>query len=170
MEKKMKYYAGIGSRKTPPNILKEMKLLASQLEERGWWLRSGGAGGADESFADGVEEKAEIWLPWEGFVKTPNPLHTYRIISSDDEESFQSISKYHPRPKSLSKSGESLMARNYRQVIGNPNSDFIICWTPNGEICGGTGQALRIAKDKKIPIFNMFFDSREDILNKISLF
>lgn len=165
-----RYYAGIGSRQTPPNILKEMTLLASQLEERGWWLRSGGAAGADEKFAEGVKEKVEIWLPWEGFVKKPNPSHTYYVISQDDWDVFDSVEKYHPKPETLSKAGRYLVARNFRQCVGNPNSEFVVCWTPDGKVVGGTGQALRISKSYNIPIFNMFFDSREDILNKIALF
>jgi hypothetical protein len=33
-------------------------------------------------------------------------------------------------------------------------SKFIICWTKNGKGQGGTGQALRIAKEYGIPIFD----------------
>jgi len=34
-------------------------------------------------------------------------------------------------------------------------SDFIVCYTENGKMKGGTAQALRIAEDYKIPVFNI---------------
>jgi predicted Rossmann fold nucleotide-binding protein DprA/Smf involved in DNA uptake len=43
----MKFYAGIGSRETPPDILEWMTSLAANLETMNYVLRSGGAQGAD---------------------------------------------------------------------------------------------------------------------------
>jgi hypothetical protein len=40
-----------------------------------------------------------------------------------------------------------------RQLTSSP-VDFIVCWTPYGEVTGGTGQALRIAKANEIAIYN----------------
>jgi predicted Rossmann fold nucleotide-binding protein DprA/Smf involved in DNA uptake len=48
------YYAGIGARSTPPQILSVMTRLASKLEGMGYTLRSGGAAGADTAFERGV--------------------------------------------------------------------------------------------------------------------
>ena len=45
-----KYYTGIGSRKTPENILKKFKDIATFLETKQYILRSGGAEGADSAF------------------------------------------------------------------------------------------------------------------------
>ena len=47
-------YAGIGSRKTPPHVLAAMTQIAEALAERGYILRSGGAGGADSAFEKGA--------------------------------------------------------------------------------------------------------------------
>ena len=60
------------------------------------------------------------------------------------------------------------MARNAMQVLG-PNLDdpsaFIVCWTPDASDgsktspkTGGTGQALRIAHEYKIPVYNLADD------------
>ena len=52
-----------------------------------------------------------------------------------------------------------LMARNCYQVLGKDletPSEFIICWTKDGQATGGTGQALRIAKKNNIPVFNLY--------------
>lgn len=45
------------------------------------------------------------------------------------------------------------------QVLGydlKTPSDMVICWTKDGGASGGTGQALRIAKDYNIPIYNLY--------------
>lgn len=50
-----------------------------------------------------------------------------------------------------------LQARNSHQVLGldlETPSEFIVCWTKNGKSSGGTGQAIRIALDYGIPIFD----------------
>ena len=45
----------------------------------------------------------------------------------------------------------------------NTPSDFVICWTKGGKGQGGTGQALRLARDYNIPIFDCGnFDSVEE--------
>ena len=41
----MKYYTGIGSRKTPDDICKLMTKVAAKLSCDNWTLRSGGADG-----------------------------------------------------------------------------------------------------------------------------
>jgi hypothetical protein len=43
----MKYYAGIGSRETPTQMLKDMTTFATLLRLGGYTLRSGAAPGAD---------------------------------------------------------------------------------------------------------------------------
>jgi predicted Rossmann fold nucleotide-binding protein DprA/Smf involved in DNA uptake len=62
-----KYYAGVGSRQTPENILHLMTRIAMRMAELGWVLRSGGAKGADYAFEKGAGDKKEIYLPWRGF-------------------------------------------------------------------------------------------------------
>lgn len=53
------------------------------------------------------------------------------------------------------------MSRNSYQVLEkdlNTPVEFVLCWTKDGKASGGTGQAMRIAKDKNIPIFNLKTD------------
>lgn len=158
-----KFYAGIGSRETPEDVQDMMTEIASYLEERGYVLRSGNATGADQAFAKGVKTSAaQIWMPWVGFEKEfalQYYNHEYRYVFIGDYEAHSSVTKYHPKPDALSEKGVKFMTRNYRQVIGydgEPNSEFILCWTPEGKASGGTAQALRIAKDKSIPVYNLF--------------
>lgn len=164
----MKYFAGIGSRKTPEPILKEMTRLSGILESRGYILRSGGAIGADTAFSDGTNN-AQIWYADESHVNGKNTYHDYRVLDNWDISAYSSVQFYHPKFKKLSESAIKLHARNYRQIIGwnEPNSLFVVCWTEDGEEKGGTAQALRIAKDYGIPIFNYFNLSTEEILKEI---
>jgi hypothetical protein len=152
---KTKYYAGIGSRETPDDIQTFMCLSARVLEKKGLILRSGGADGADKAFEDGVtsQDMKEIYLPWVGFNNTPGIF-----MGSMMKEAEKIAREYHPNWSRCSFGAKQLLTRNTFQVLGKDlktPSDFIICWTKDGKASGGTGQALRIAKDYDIPIFNL---------------
>lgn len=169
-----KFYAGIGSRKTPAYTQVEMNYLAGVLSDKGYTLRSGNAEGADQAFASGVKnDMAHIWLPWKHFqlnFQKKFPHHKYIPIDMlEDLEAFHSVSKFHPHADVLSVAGYQFMARNYRQVIGRgwPNSKFVICWTECGEYKGGTAQAMRIADHFQIPILNLAKLSATEVLKEI---
>lgn len=69
------YYAGVGSRETPEDVLQLMRQFAIKLANLGWVLRSGGAPGADSAFEAGCKEvqgRMSIFLPWKGFEDRPN--------------------------------------------------------------------------------------------------
>lgn len=156
-----KYYAGIGSRNTPPDILKIMTSLARSLEKDGFILRSGGADGADDAFEKGVDnpDNKQIFLPWNNFngrVKTYPTLPEAYVIAKE----------HHTYWHSLSNGAQALHARNCHQVLGpdlKTPSKFVICWTADG--CssretrtgktGGTGQAISVASANHIAIFNI---------------
>ena len=157
-----KYYAGIGSRSTPSNVLQLMTKLADQLEEEGWVLRSGGAEGADTAFESGVNNpfNKQIFLPSNHFnnrsSREPGILNSSQL--PDWGEALKTIERYHPAPERLSTFALKLMARNAMQVLGpdlKTPSSFILCFTPKGEVTGGTGQALSIALECQIPIINL---------------
>lgn len=162
-----KYYCGIGSRQTPLDIQNQMGEIAKKLSGLGYTLRSGHAVGADQAFGN-YAEKAEIWLPWKSFNSAQKVAHhTYKVISLSDKDAFDSL-KFHPFGDKLLASHRLLMARNYRQIIGDnaPNSEFVICWTSDGKDSGGTGQAIRIATAHNIPVYNLFYkESYEYIKN-----
>lgn len=167
-----RYYAGIGSRSIDVDNYLLASKIAVELERQGWTLRSGNAQGSDQAFANEVKEKAQIWLPWASFEKEfqeERPKHTYLIINASDQDATDSVDKYHPCPDNFSGAVRKLMARNYRQVVGKNqlDSSFILCWTPNGETKGGTAQAIRIAKDKEIPVVNFGKPFIRDFLLKL---
>jgi hypothetical protein len=158
----MRYYAGIGSRETPLEIKEKIKVVVEHLNSLDYTLRSGGAPGADTFFEEFAEKK-EIYLPWREFNGNDSPL--YQPI----KESMEMAMKYHPNWYRLSVGARKLMARNCQQVLGqnlNLPVDFVVCWTKDGGKTGGTGQALRIADDLNIPIYNLFFDNMVDEILK----
>lgn len=140
----MATYAGIGSRQTPPNILNLMSYIGERLAINGFTLNSGGAIGADKAF--------EI-----GCIKG-NGKHNIFRPENATLQAIQLAAHFHPAWDKCSDYAQRLHARNGFIILGKDLQspvDFIVCWTPNGAIEGGTGQALRIAKTFNIPVFNL---------------
>lgn len=162
----MIYYAGIGSRETPEVILNMFTELGSRLAGLGLCLRSGRAAGADSAFERGCIRaggSTEIFIPWFGFPKgsdlVDRPAFLFDYIEpAQKQRALDSIQKYHPAPDRLSSGAMKLMARNYCQMFGksvsSPASSFVVCYTKDGKASGGTGQAIRMAEDAGIMIFN----------------
>jgi hypothetical protein len=151
-----KYYAGVGSRQTPENILHLMTRIAMRMAELGWVLRSGGAKGADYAFEKGAGDKKEIYLPWRGFGGS-NSEH----IVGSYPRLREIAEKHHPAWQACSAAAKSLHTRNVAQILGDSKdsspSTCVICWTPEGKGGGGTGQAIRIAHSYGIPVFDLYF-------------
>ena len=101
-------------------------------------------------------------LPWEGFNGAPKDDPRF-VVPKWNAALLGIAAAFHPAWSILTDTVKCLIARNGPQVIGmdgDPPSDMIICWTPNGKASGGTGQAIRIAKHQHIPVFNLY--SEED--------
>ena len=158
-------YAGIGSRETPDDVLSLMTRLGKFLSEKNIILRSGHAGGADLAFENGCDaaNKAnkEIWIPWKGFNNSDSKF----IVSNP--EAFKMASEIHPAWDRCSDGAKKLHARNMHQILGTDLKtpcNFVICYTKNGLLSGGTAQAMRLAEKYNIPVFNIgSFDSNPDI-------
>lgn len=161
----IQFYAGIGSRSAPPQILELMTKLAAKLAEEGWVLRSGHAPGADQAFERGAGVCSEIFLPWSSFELSV-PIVTAVFFDNPTEEAYQIAQQFHPNWGFLKDGARALQARNVHQIYGpsigqSKVSSCVICWTPNGSLTGegsttgGTGQALRIAKALDIPVWNL---------------
>jgi len=150
----LNYYAGIGSRETPIDILHLFKKVACYLSTKQYILRSGHAPGADQNFelgCDNCNGQKEIYLPWPYFEGSGS------IFNEPTKEAYEIAEKFHPYWHNLSQGARKLQARNSHQVLGldlNTPSKFVICWTKNGKDQGGTSQAIRVARAYDIPIFN----------------
>lgn len=143
------YYAGIGSRETPNDILEIMKKLSKKLEIEGYILRSGHAIGADRAFESNINNK-EIF-----------------IANQATQEAINYASNFHPYWNNCNEYIKKLHGRNAMIILGkelNKPVRFVVCWTKNGKDIGGTGLSIRIANKNNIRIFNLF---NKEILNKI---
>ena len=152
-------YTGIGSRKTPQNILLQMTELAEGLETCSWILRSGGAKGADTAFEEGTLVK-EIFLPT-GVIP---------------DNAFEIAALHHPTWGGLKPYVKLLHARNVQQILGknlDSTTKFVVCWTPDGaettttKDTGGTGQAIRVANAYKVPVYNLANEGRFETVKDI---
>lgn len=158
-----KYYSGIGARSTPTTLRPLINKIAIRLEELGYVLRSGGAEGADTWFEEKVNRK-------EIYVLDVKELYHF----SAPAEASVIAAKYHPNWNACSDYAKRLHSRNVCQILGQHlydesyycPVDFVVCWTSDGAVSGGTGQAIRIAQDFGIPVFNLFFDNAVEELGK----
>ena len=148
---------GIGSRETPPDVCQLFTELGKEAHERGWWVRSGHADGADYAFESGARENCIVYLPWWGFNKE-KPLLGRGHAEPFRQEVFDMVVELQPYAKDLSKGVKLIKSRNVYQVLGvdlQTPSDVVVCWTPGGEITGGTGLAIQLAVDHNIPVVNV---------------
>ncbi len=174
------YYAGVGSRETPPKTLQLMRRIAGGLEKIGGVLRSGGAKGADQAFESGVRDaqNKEIFRPAEGTLRRDR----YGVYHGALDSAVAAARLAHPyfarmRPERFSYQAH---ARNAHQVLGPECTDpvqFLVCYTPDGaeielecvspEVTGGTRTAVVIADHHGVPVFNL---ARPDALARLQHF
>lgn len=175
----MKYYTGVGSRETPPDILTLMTALGKKLVSEGWTLRSGGALGADAAFEFGwfdwwasqtpwpSEPHAEIYLPWDGYNNHGRDgCFGANILPDMDDKGLHIIAEgiaamMHPNWGACKRGARAMHTRNVFQVLGRDlktPSKMLIAWTKltrAGEPMGGTATAIRLAEKHNIPCFNL---------------
>lgn len=179
IKKIMPAYSGIGSRRTPDNVLAEMTTIATYFQDT-FTLRSGGCiPGADKAFEDGVtNSNKEIFLHEKGGFGNPSPLY---YVS---DKALKIAEHFHPVWHILGRKARLLMGRNSYQVLGLNLDDpvkFVLCYTPDGiedaksrtKDSGGTAQAIAIADHLGIPVINMknklWQYKLDNVINKFGL-
>lgn len=163
-------YAGIGSRRTPTDVLDLMTQLATQLAQNGWVLRTGLATGADQAFHRGATKAGtpmavEVYLPWGGFEEHALCHGPEEVVFAEPSaEAHTMAARLHPSWPALGRGPRALHARNCHQILGGSldrPARFVVCWTPDGSLdgsgskAGGTGQALRVAREHGVTVFNL---------------
>lgn len=170
-----KFYAGIGARKTPKEILEFQTRIATQLEKDGWLLSSGGAEGTDQAFEDGLStiEPNRIIIPWSGFNNKywKGGYIDYSRAGYEIKQQCEALaSTVHPFWDGLTQGVRTLQSRNMMQILG-PELDtpvkFVLYWAPedkHGVAKGGTRSAVVLAQRLGIPTFNML---RADVIERL---
>ena len=151
-------YAGIGARATPGAVLADMMEMAAWLSRTGWHLASGGADGADSAFAGGAPaDRRTLYLPWPGYNGHKGP--DCRVLTPAELSACMDIAaRLHPALHRCSPAVRKLHARNAAVVLSanlDRPVDAVIAWTPDGAVIGGTGMALRMAAERRIPVMNL---------------
>jgi hypothetical protein len=165
--RKITTYTGIGSRKTPKDILSIMVRFGVEMARKGIILRSGGANGADAAFEAGCDAEngqKQIFLPWRGFNDHPSKFYTAM------DEAYEIASRLHPAWNRCQQAAQKLHARNCHQILGphlDDPSGFVVCWTPDGNVVGGTATAINLAQERGIKVFNMAIPSELAMVEEI---
>jgi hypothetical protein len=165
---------GIGTRRPPERITVAATIIGKHLAENGVLFRSGGAKGMDIAFEEGVDlvnGDKEIWLPREGALirgdKSKGGQHRHQ-----DYRAFKFAKgllkelKIAPRVDGLEEYHQRLLARNVFQITGAITyslseavfSDHVIFAAEEndaGEVKGGTGYVVRLARHWDIPTYNL---------------
>lgn len=169
-----RYYAGIGSRKTPQDIMVLEAQIATKLDSLGFILRSGGAEGSDKAFERGSTNYLSYRVDYYVVVvnNTPTKLPYSEWASNEARVIAASV---HPAWSKCDEYARKLHTRNVFQILGlqlNNPVEFVICWTPEGEITesdfsirtGGTATALRLAFQHDIPVYNLAYKPHYELL------
>ena len=162
-------YAGIGARKTPLKTLGIMTIIAAELADLGFTLRTGGAKGADDAFMRGalaLDKDVELYLPAKNKAPKDSPPNV-KIFPEPMYDAFEIAASVHKNWGKLSDYVRRLHARNAHIILGpdlKSPSSFVVLWTENGEKRGGTGIGWQIAEDYSIPVFNLFDEKQLDAL------
>lgn len=147
----------IGSRKAPEDMCNLFTELGAEIRERGWWARSGHAVGIDYASELGAKKNCIVYLPWETFNEE-YPLVGRPRTSPLRDEVLEIVYRHEAYAAEQSQGVKRIKSRNVYQVLGEDlksPSDLVICWTEEGKIIGGTGLAIKIAREAEIPIINV---------------
>ena len=167
----VKYYTGVGSRSTTPDVMELMTRVATKLESLGYSLRSGAADGADTGFENGVINplNKQIFIAWEGFSnRYSTEKGVYNVRGQAVIEAEEIASSIHPAWERLSRGAKGLHTRNIFQCLGpvlDEPSKFLICYAEvdkYGTPLGGTRTAWECAKQNNIPCFNLLFEKDKE--------
>ncbi len=167
------YYAGVGSRSIPYEVLVQMTKIAERLAGMGYTLRTGqDINGADRAFRMGIENF---------HIHHPNEMPEKMVLySSRDATPFAiNIAKKYIRDwDNLDDGLKNHYAKSVMLLLGPDGlvqSKFLICWTPNGaesqdhvnRRSGNAGLCIQLARDYKIPVINLKRDNALDKLEKV---
>lgn len=122
------------------------------------------------------ESQFEVYVADQYNIKKSNLPRKHLAITRNKDliaETERIASEVHPAWDRCNEWARGMHSRNCHQILGydlqNP-VDAVICWTPKGNIQGGTATAIRIAMKYNIPVFNLGVKNKSEVLNQIKLF
>lgn len=160
---------GVGSRKTPREVLNTMTRIGAWCRQKRVPLRSGHADGADWAFEQGAQEFCIAYLPWRGF-RVDYTSRARNVLYKPSPETEAWVDRLHPNAGRLMPGARKLHGRNVWQVLGsklNTPSSALVCWTPGAKLVGGTRTAIVLAQEHGIPVFNLAAQGEEEVLESL---
>ncbi len=154
-----RFYTGVGSSRTPPDICALMISLAQYLATTGMILRTGANKGADQAFAAGANEHREVYSPY-----TDAGGYANGIVITDREIAEQAIriaAALHPNWKNYNDFARKAHTRCIYQILGadlQTPSAYVICYASiddQGQIEGSTRTTVALAQARSIPVYNL---------------
>jgi hypothetical protein len=167
----VKSVAIIGTRNPDTQQLLMAERLARVLsQDYGVTIATGGAYGIDQAAMRGsTDAQLAVYLPWRSYNQEIVPANAGRIVVADPvvhRTWFESVDRYHPNPRALTRGARALHARNFG-IVADRN---LVVAFPDEQGAGGTGQGIRIADGESIPVLqfnrNASMPSFEDILRQ----
>lgn len=164
-----KYYAGVGSRETPDDVLLLMIRLGRTLADMGYTLSSGDAIGADRAFWYGAtlsprhaEVGCRIYLHKDGYQGRFNQPKLGFLVATQFKETWDKAQQIAFTARGgfygLGPGGIALHTRNVFQIYGHTlraKVQSIYFWAePKGKtekVGGGTNTALQLAIKAGLP-------------------
>jgi len=107
--------------------------------------------------------------------KSTLPRKHLAIIRNKDliSETERIASEVHPAWDKCNEWARGMHSRNCHQILGydlKSPVDAVICWTPDGNVVGGTATALKLSMKYDIPVFNLGVSDKKSVLNDIKNF
>lgn len=88
-------------------------------------------------------------------------------------ETERIASEVHPAWDKCNEWARGMHSRNCHQILGydlKSPVDAVVCWTPNGNVQGGTATAICIAMKYNIPVFNLGRSDKDVVIQEIKSF
>lgn len=180
--RKTPLFAGAGPRSIPEGSsfqLDIMERIGARIRELGGYMRLGHSGQCDMAFERGARERSILYLPFPGFnINVERLTRHISILTELDQrirqEAARSVVELHPsRGNTRSRHGFLCLARNYLIVMGQENTpvDGLIYWgiplDDHGNVKGGTGQTVRFAMSRNVPVYNLYNMNEQQIMAKL---
>lgn len=160
----VKEYAGIGARKTPPDVLELMQNIAFYFAKQNKHLRTGNAEGADYAFMKGVNQctgyEVSLYLPWPTYRKDYIQSTNGICVQEPSKEAIHFAGFYHTAWEKCGENARKFHGRNAQIIMGSmlvDPVDIVICYSES-DIKGGTAMGIQIAKAHQIPVYNLYYE------------
>ena len=165
----MSRIACVGSRETPPGILRWMEAAGASLVRAGHTIVSGNAAGSDQAWARGGNAvdptKVELCLPWKHFeAQAIHPQNVVRVLDEvpeDDRALYYKVTQTYKTGTHQNQSVRKLFARNAMIVLGPLRPGSNVHWNRVSRVLaygvgsGGTGRCCAIARRFGADVFDV---------------